>query len=90
MSNRSTRQAAATFVDETRPRSGERAAPAAPADERLDDLAQIIRAYNQVTENLQKSHEGLQAQVARLREELASTNAQLQRSKRLAALGEMA
>ncbi|MCC7205443.1 MAG: GHKL domain-containing protein, partial [Phycisphaeraceae bacterium] len=42
------------------------------------------------TENLQKSHEGLQAQVARLREELASTNAQLQRSKRLAALGEMA
>ncbi|MCC7409481.1 MAG: GHKL domain-containing protein [Phycisphaeraceae bacterium] len=95
MRHRPTSQAAA-LVDEVAPRTGEpalppaAAAPTAKADERLDDLAQIIRAYNQVTENLRKSHEGLQAQVARLREELASTNAQLQRSKRLAALGEMA
>lgn len=58
--------------------------------ERLDDLAQIIRAYNEVTEKLQQSHELLHAEVARLQRELASTNAQLQRSKRLAALGEMA
>ena len=55
-----------------------------------DDLAEIIRAYNRVTENLQASHERLQDEVVRLREELASTNAQLQRSKRLSALGEMA
>ncbi len=61
-----------------------------PADQRLDDLAQIISAYNQVTEKLQSSHEALENEVARLRRELVSTNAQLQRSKRLSALGEMA
>lgn len=59
-------------------------------DGRLEDLAQIIRAYNQVTENLQKSHESLTAQVELLRDQLASADAQLLRSKRLAALGEMA
>jgi signal transduction histidine kinase len=64
--------------------------PMTAADGRLDDLAQIITAYNQVTEKLQKSHETLQQEVLRLRDELASTNAQLQRSKRLSALGEMA
>jgi signal transduction histidine kinase len=58
--------------------------------DRQEELAEIIRAYNEVTERLQKSHEHLQAEVVRLREELASTNAQLQRSKRLSALGEMA
>lgn len=63
--------------------------PAAPID-RLEDLSQIILAYNQVTENLQRSHEALRAQVARLQDQLASADAQLQRSRRLAALGEMA
>lgn len=63
--------------------------PTEPA-QRLDDLAQIIRAYNEVTDNLQRSHEALRAEVVRLQRELASTDAQLQRSKRLAALGEMA
>ena len=57
---------------------------------RLDDLAEIIRAYNQVTENLRQSHESLAAEVVRLQERLASADAQLQRSRRLAALGEMA
>jgi len=61
-----------------------------PDAQRLGDLAEIIRAYNQVTENLQKSHEALQAEVVRLQAQLASADAQLQRSKRLAALGEMA
>lgn len=55
-----------------------------------DDLAQVIRAYNQVTDNLLKNYEVLQGEVGRLHEQLASTDAQLQRSKRLAALGEMA
>ena len=55
-----------------------------------EDLTQIIQAYNTVTEKLQKTHEQLSDEVVRLRKELASTNAQLQRSKRLAALGEMA
>ncbi|MCE9592226.1 MAG: hypothetical protein K8S99_17105 [Planctomycetes bacterium] len=65
-------------------------ATAAVSGQRLEELAQIIRAYNQVTENLQKSHESLNAQIDRLREQLASADAQLLRSKRLAALGEMA
>lgn len=54
------------------------------------DLAQIIEAYNGVTEKMQASHERLQGEVVRLRRELTSANAQLQRSKRLSALGEMA
>lgn len=54
------------------------------------DLAEIIRAYNDVTDKLQQSHEALQSEVVRLRRELASADAQLQRSKRLSALGEMA
>ena len=57
---------------------------------RLNDLAQIVGAYNEVTERLERSHKALQERVIGLQRELASTNAQLQRSKRLAALGEMA
>jgi signal transduction histidine kinase len=64
--------------------------PAGQSQQRLDDLAQIIRVYNEVTDRLQHSHEALRAQVVRLQQELASTNAQLHRSRRLAALGEMA
>lgn len=57
---------------------------------RLDELAELVRAYNDVTEKLRHSHETLSAEVVRLRGELASADAQLQRSKRLSALGEMA
>ena len=60
------------------------------ADPHREDLTQIIRAYNQVTENLQLSHEALKQQVIRLQQDLASSDAQLRRSKQLAALGEMA
>lgn len=64
---------------------------AKPADDpRLDDLAQIVEAYSEVTERLQHSHERLQDEVVRLRRELNSANAQVQRSRRLSALGEMA
>lgn len=59
-------------------------------DPRLDDLAQIVEAYSAVTERLQTSHERLQSEVVRLRRELNSANAQVQRSRRLSALGEMA
>ncbi|MEM6457875.1 MAG: ATP-binding protein [Planctomycetota bacterium] len=55
-----------------------------------DDLADVFRAYSAVSERLQASHEALQEEVARLHTELAAKNAQLERSKRLAALGEMA
>ncbi|MBI1336400.1 MAG: hypothetical protein GC164_05500 [Phycisphaera sp.] len=63
---------------------------ASPSIAEMEDLADIIRAYNRVTENLSKSHDALRAQVQRLEIQLASADAQLQRSKRLAALGEMA
>ncbi len=59
-------------------------------DVRLGELADIMSAYNHATQNLQRSHEALANEVVRLQRELASTDAQLQRSKRLAALGEMA
>ena len=59
-------------------------------DGRLDDLAQIIRAYNDVTTKLQSSHEALKAEVLRLRRELTAKDEQIQRQKRLSALGEMA
>ena len=64
-------------------------APLSP-DVRLGELADIMSAYNNATQNLQRSHEALANEVVRLQRELASTDAQLQRSKRLAALGEMA
>ena len=55
-----------------------------------EDLAEVIQAYSVVAERLQASHEALQGEVVRLHEELANKNAQLERSKRLSALGEMA
>ena len=64
--------------------------PELAADQGLEDLGQIIGVYNEVTSKLQRSHEALTAEVVRLQDQLASTDAQLQRSKRLAALGEMA
>lgn len=64
--------------------------PDAPKPDRLEELSQIIHAYNQVTEKLRQSHEALRQQVQRLERQLASADAQLQRSRRLAALGQMA
>ena len=57
---------------------------------REQELASIIGAYNEVTEQLRLSHEQLQQQVGKLRQELATKSAQLARSERLAALGQMA
>ncbi|MEM7681068.1 MAG: ATP-binding protein [Planctomycetota bacterium] len=70
----------------------EAATPSAGPDahRRLDDLAEIIGAYNQVTDKLQRNHARLQSEVARLRGELRSANDQLERARRLSALGEMA
>jgi signal transduction histidine kinase len=55
-----------------------------------DDLGAILESYSRAAERLKESHDGLQLEVRRLREELASKNRQLERRKRLAALGEMA
>ncbi len=57
---------------------------------RMEELVEIVRAYNDVTTRMEEAHEQLNSEVARLQKELASANAALQRSRRLAALGEMA
>jgi signal transduction histidine kinase len=54
------------------------------------DLAELMGAFNEVTGRLEATHESLRREVARLQGELREANEQLQRSKRLAALGEMA
>lgn len=55
-----------------------------------DELAGLLAGYAQAAERLKDSHDTLQLEVRRLREELAAKNRQLERRKRLAALGEMA
>lgn len=54
------------------------------------DLAEILSRFNAASEALQATHERLQGEVVRLQGELRDANEQLQRSRRLAALGEMA
>lgn len=54
------------------------------------ELGEIIAAFNDVTMKLERSHEQLRAEVSRLHQELGEANALVERSRRLAALGEMA
>ncbi|HMN41211.1 MAG TPA: ATP-binding protein [Phycisphaerales bacterium] len=54
------------------------------------DLAELLGAFNEVTSKLQVAHESLRAEVVRLQGELRQANEQIERSRRLAALGEMA
>jgi signal transduction histidine kinase len=54
------------------------------------DLAGIVAAYNQVTEQLQATHARLEAEVRRLSDELERKNEELARREQLAALGEVA
>jgi signal transduction histidine kinase len=56
----------------------------------IEELGEIIRAYSEVTEKLERSHAQLQQTVQSLKSELISKNRQLERKSRLAALGEMA
>lgn len=70
--------------------SGPEIEAAADAPMTATDLAELLSAFNDVTARLQSTHESLQCEVSRLREELREANEQLQRSRRLAALGEMA
>ena len=55
-----------------------------------DDLPRLVETYNAATERLRRTHELLTEEVRRLRDQLATANAALVRSQRLAALGEMA
>ena len=65
-------------------------AAASPLAMTPTDLAQLMAAFNEVTGKLQATHDQLRAEVARLTRELAEANEQVERSRRLAALGEMA
>ncbi len=62
----------------------------APGSMTPADLAELMSAFTDVTGKLQRTHETLQREVARLQAELREANEQLERSRRLAALGEMA
>ncbi|MBL8880217.1 MAG: hypothetical protein JNG88_13950 [Phycisphaerales bacterium] len=55
-----------------------------------DAIAEILRDYMSVTERLQRTHETLQHEVIRLRTELEHKDRELERRRRLSALGEMA
>ncbi|MBN2446351.1 MAG: sensor histidine kinase [Phycisphaerae bacterium] len=54
------------------------------------ELGEVLRDYMNVAQRLQNTHELLQREVARLRAELASKDRELERRRRLAALGELA
>ncbi|MGA2500970.1 MAG: ATP-binding protein [Tepidisphaeraceae bacterium] len=58
--------------------------------QRMDELGKMILAYSALTEKLQLSHDKLAKTVRDLQTELSEKNRQLERRKRLAALGEMA
>ena len=54
------------------------------------DLAELMSAFTEVTTKLEKTHSQLRSEVSRLNTELHQANEALERSRRLAALGEMA
>ncbi|HEY0009023.1 MAG TPA: ATP-binding protein [Tepidisphaeraceae bacterium] len=58
--------------------------------QRIEELGRIIMAYSEVTERLEQSHAELTGRVQQLQAELSEKNRELERSNRLAALGEMA
>ncbi len=66
------------------------ALPTSPAGTTDDDLGQVLREYTEVAGRLQRTHEALQGEVCRLRQELASKDRELELGRRLAALGELA
>ncbi|MGD0463227.1 MAG: ATP-binding protein [Tepidisphaeraceae bacterium] len=70
--------------------SGSRAEVQGSNAARIEELGRIIQVYSALTEKLQQSHAQLQQTVQSLRNELSEKNRQLERKKRLAALGEMA
>lgn len=57
---------------------------------RGDALSEVLREYMEVTGRLQQTHQALQREVVRLREELAGKDRELELRRRLAALGELA
>ena len=54
------------------------------------ELETILAAWHEATERLQRTHEALRSEVARLSDELEAKNRELARKNRLADLGQMA
>ncbi|KAA0216652.1 MAG: hypothetical protein DYG94_08940 [Leptolyngbya sp. PLA3] len=54
------------------------------------ELAELVHTFNELTGKLESTHRSLRDEVERLKRELGQANAELERSRRLAALGEMA
>lgn len=54
------------------------------------ELAALVHIFNELTGKLESTHRSLREEVERLKRELGQANAELERSRRLAALGEMA
>jgi two-component system sensor histidine kinase PilS (NtrC family) len=54
------------------------------------ELAEVVEAFGSASERLASSHESLELETRRLREELAEARGQLARARELAALGELA
>lgn len=54
------------------------------------DMAELMSAFSEASARLESTHRILHEEVGRLKGELRQANEQLQRSRRLAALGEMA
>ncbi|GMU36558.1 MAG: HAMP domain-containing histidine kinase [Phycisphaerae bacterium] len=67
--------------------SGGRGVGGPPPD---PELAEMLHSFNAVTERLKQSHETLGREVRRLREQLEEKDRELERGRRLSALGEMA
>lgn len=55
-----------------------------------DDLGNVLREYMEVTGRLQQTHEALQSEVLRLRQEIEHKDRELELRRRLSALGELA
>jgi len=66
--------------------TADRASP--PID--LGELAEVARSFERASDRLRDSHAALEEETRRLRRELAEARAQLERSRELAALGELA
>jgi signal transduction histidine kinase len=55
-----------------------------------DELQSVLRDYMKVTQRLQETHERLQHEVVRLRQEVQVKDRELERRRQLASLGELA
>lgn len=56
----------------------------------MGDFMELMHSFNEVTQQLEHTHDALRSQVESLQAELAEANERLRRSRSLAALGEMA